>query len=265
MNVHRALILAAGRGSRLSAMTAERPKCLLPFLGRSLLEWQTAALKSVGIDDVHIVRGYRGELLNGVHASFWENPEWQSTNMVHSLICARPLLERGEPLAVTYGDIVFEPRSIAQALKKRGDVVVAVNRRWRELWQMRMEDPLLDVETLKISPAGLLTDIGRKARSLDDIDGQYMGMILLSGAGGRQLLEFLDAASDREDWMMGRSKRDCQMTDLLRGLIQVGVPVSAAPVDGGWLEFDTVEDVTRYESLAGRGGLNKFFETASGW
>ena len=55
MNKTRALILAAGRGSRMKEGTAEKPKCLNKIAGRPLLNWQLDALKAAGVDKVGLV------------------------------------------------------------------------------------------------------------------------------------------------------------------------------------------------------------------
>ncbi|MGH8613855.1 MAG: NTP transferase domain-containing protein [Gammaproteobacteria bacterium] len=267
MTPDRALILAAGRGSRLSALTAERPKCLVPFQGRALLDWQMKALRRIGIDEIHVVRGYRGELLEGCGVRLWDNPAWDSSNMVYSLFCASPVLRDDEPLLITYGDVIYEPRVLREMFATRGDLLVAVNRQWRPLWEERMANPLDDVETLRISSNGDLTDIGRKAASLDEIDGQYMGLVAVTPAGLKSMIRFYETSPDEANWMTGRNKRTCYMTDLLRGLISAGVAATAAPVNGGWLEFDTPEDLGCYERLARSGDLKQFFDTgeAGGW
>jgi L-glutamine-phosphate cytidylyltransferase len=66
----RALILAAGRGSRLGHLGADRPKCLVKLAGKPLIERQIAALRRGGVDEIGIVRGYRAEMLDlrGLHS-----------------------------------------------------------------------------------------------------------------------------------------------------------------------------------------------------
>lgn len=260
MNV---VILAAGRGSRLGALGEGRPKCLLPFAGDTLLGWQLRALHAAGISEVHIVRGYCGAMLDGVPATFSENPEWAVTNMVHSLFCAKPVLEADSPLLISYGDIVYEAGIVDALRGARGDIVVAVNRQWLSLWQQRMEDPLKDAETLRISEDGRIVDIGRRPNSFSEIDAQYMGLIRLTEAGLKQVSAFFAASDETASWMLGRNKRNCYMTDLLRGLIEAGLPVTACPVDGGWLEFDTGSDLELYERLVRQDRISQFFNPAA--
>jgi choline kinase len=54
----KALILSAGQGRRLLPYTAESPKCTIPVLGRSMIEWQIDALLSLGIERITVVVGY---------------------------------------------------------------------------------------------------------------------------------------------------------------------------------------------------------------
>jgi choline kinase len=84
----RAIILAAGRGSRIRQLTDDRPKCLVELRGRPLLEWQVEALRGGGAREIGIVTGYRREMLAALGLREFHNPRWQDTNMVSSLECA---------------------------------------------------------------------------------------------------------------------------------------------------------------------------------
>ena len=60
---HRAVILAAGQGSRLLPLTEDTPKCLLDLAGRSMLEWQLRGLAAAGIREVVVLTGFRSDLV----------------------------------------------------------------------------------------------------------------------------------------------------------------------------------------------------------
>jgi len=93
----RAIILAAGRGSRLAPLTDDRPKPLVDVLGRSLLLRTLDRLREVGIDDraVVIVTGYRAEMIEavmrreGLRCELVLNPRWHDWNNFYSLLVAR--------------------------------------------------------------------------------------------------------------------------------------------------------------------------------
>src|SRR3546814_18311597 len=59
MTISKASIRSAGQGSRLLPLTADMPKCMIDFNGRTLIEWQIEALKANGIRDIAVVTGFR--------------------------------------------------------------------------------------------------------------------------------------------------------------------------------------------------------------
>lgn len=83
---HRAIILAAGRGSRMGEATASKPKCLNLLAGKELLRWQLESLSKANIENVTVVRGYRSYMLEGNFETI-DNTRWNETNMVASLFC----------------------------------------------------------------------------------------------------------------------------------------------------------------------------------
>lgn len=237
----KAIILAAGRGSRLYPYTENCPKCLTEIGGRTLLDYQITTLKKCGIKDVVIVSGYLGELLERPDATRLVNPAWAKTNMVESLFCAEEVFE--DDFLVCYADIIFEPRVIEALLSAPGDIIVAVNTAWRALWKMRFEDPLADAESLKIDPKGLITAIGDKVESIDDIEGQFMGLMRFRSAGIDALrLARANWNKVARPWMDRRTPANAYMTDLLTEIILMGGALRPAKVAGGWLEIDTAGD-----------------------
>ncbi|MFZ5427690.1 MAG: NTP transferase domain-containing protein [Thermodesulfobacteriota bacterium] len=122
-----AVILAAGRGSRMEELTRLKPKCLLELAGKPLLEWQLAALRAAGASGVTVVTGYRGEMIAGYGMNTVENPRWSETNMVSSLLCAAPLLESRE-CVVTYSDIVYGPSAVRALLGCGADKETSTSR-----------------------------------------------------------------------------------------------------------------------------------------
>jgi L-glutamine-phosphate cytidylyltransferase len=254
--VTRAIVLAAGEGTRLRPHTADRPKCLVPLRGRPLLSWQLDALRECGIDDVTIVTGYRADQLEPFGARRVHNPRFDSTNMVASLMCARDLLDGSADVVITYGDLVFEPRVVETLLGTDAALATTVDQQWRTLWSERMADPLADAETLRLDPTGNVIELGRRPRSLDEIEGQYMGLILARAAVARTLVAVYDSLDPTLQYE-GRARDQMYMTTFLQHIIDHTMPVAAATVQGGWLEVDTVEDLATYERLGDEGGLDR--------
>ena len=99
----KAIILAAGRGSRMKKLTEDKPKCLIKLNGETLLDSQLRVLSNAGIEEIAIVTGYKRELLTNRGTLEFHNARWAKTNMVSSLTCAKEWLEK-EPCIVSYSD-----------------------------------------------------------------------------------------------------------------------------------------------------------------
>src|SRR5919109_3038090 len=94
----RAVILAAGKGSRLNGTIGDKPKCLVRVGDRTLIERQIETFRSVGIDDIKVIVGCqadRGQQACGNGVSYIENTGYAQTNSLYSLWLARPLLLDG--------------------------------------------------------------------------------------------------------------------------------------------------------------------------
>lgn len=255
MNV---VILAAGEGTRLRPLTERVPKCMVPLAGRPLLARQLDALDRAGLDRVTLVVGYRADVVRDAFPgrAFRDNPDYATTNMVHSLMCARDILTAGDDVLVAYSDIVYEPGVVrALAAAPSAPMRIASNRAWERCWGARLARPLDDAETFKVDPDGRVLELGRKAIDPADVQGQYMGLFVLRADVAAGLPARYDAWSDG-DRFEGRPKRAMFMTALLQHLIDEGVDARAVPVDGGWLEVDTTEDLAVYERLHAAGELD---------
>jgi choline kinase len=231
---------------------------LVPLRGKPLLEYQLGTLKACGVNEIVLVTGYKKEALASYNIRCYENARFDSTNMVYSLFCAEP--EFNDDLIICYGDIVFEPRVLQALLACDSEFAVVVDKGWQKLWELRMEDPVADAESLKINSLGNITNIGQKVTSTAVIEGQYIGLIKISHACLSQIRRFYHELDTKVSYD-GRSFEQMFMTTLIQRLIDSGVPVKAVCVEHGWLEVDTLSDLEAYESLAAGNAL--FVSTGS--
>lgn len=236
----KAIILAAGEGTRLRPYTLDRPKCLVEVDGVSLLDRQLAVLATEVIEPIILIGGYRIEMLKRPGIEIRENPRYAETNMVWTLFCAEDDLE-GEVL-LCYGDIVYSREILQAVINSKADIAVAIDLGWESYWRDRNEDPLADAETLKMSKDNLIIEIGQKPKSLAEIEGQYMGLMKFSKKGISDLKRVFNNAKAKGD-LRGKSPEKAYMTDLLQLMIDSGVTVKAITVNSNWVEVDTVGDL----------------------
>lgn len=234
----RALILAAGRGERLRPLTDDRPKCLVALAGRLLLDWQLDALREAGIHDIAVVVGWQGARVRRPGLARFENPKWECTSMVASLLAAASWL-RAAPCIVAYGDIVYRPEIVRSLASSRHDIAIAYDLEWRALWETRFEQPERDAETLVVE-RGIVRDIGGPVHDLDRVGGQYIGMLRVTSAG-------LERIRGLWEGLTANARRSFDMTRVLAQLVAAGIPIGAVPTRGGWCEVDQRNDIRVYE------------------
>ena len=250
----RALILAAGQGTRLRPITNDQPKALTPLAGSPLIVRQIKTLRAGGISEIAIAAGYRASMLKDLGAEVFVNRRYAETNMVTSMMAARKYVARNDcDLLIGYGDIVYSQENLRTVLQTPGDIVVMVDHAWYKLWSVRFSDPLVDAETLRLGPDGNIIEIGRKPKVYEEIEGQYTGLMRISAA-------FLPLFCEVYDTLPLVDSDPMYMTKFLQILIDAGWQVKPAIVQSGWLEVDTVSDLDIYERLEVDGSLKPLFD-----
>lgn len=240
-NSNKAIILAAGEGTRLRPYTLDRPKCLVEVNGISLLDRQLSILATQSaVTSIVIIGGYLSDMLKRAELELRVNSRYAETNMVWTLFSAEDELQGN--VLICYGDIVYSKEILEAVLASDADIAVAIDLDWESYWRQRNEDPLGDAETLKLRADGSIREIGKKPLSLDEIEGQYMGLMKFSAAGIALLKKTFHDAKKQGD-LGGRPLEKAYMTDLLQAVIDAGHVVTSIPVRAGWVEVDTVSDL----------------------
>jgi len=185
----KAIILAAGRGSRMGDFTCKLPKCMTVLFNKQLIEWQFLSLNHKAISEIAIVTGYLKNKFK-YKKKYFVNNNWENSNMVSSLLTANDWL-RNDTCIISYSDIIYEKKIIDQLVKSKGDIVITYDPNWLSLWKLRFEDPLIDAENFSIKN-GILKNIGGKSKKLSSIKGQYMGLIKFTKDGWNKVENFLN-------------------------------------------------------------------------
>ena len=159
--------------------------------------------------------------------------------MLYSLFVAEEYMD--EDLIISYGDIIYSTEVLEKVINSSEDIVVAIDEDWESYWRERNENPLDDAETLKLDDMGFIKEIGLKPNSVDEIDGQYIGLMKFSKKGLNILKKFVkDVLENKNDIFFNYKK--AYMTEVLQALIYQGYKIKSVPISGDWIEIDTVED-----------------------
>jgi choline kinase len=239
------VILAAGRGSRLGSMTDIKPKGMVEIAGKPILDWQRRALLVGGVDNVTVVTGYRGDVISEYGFDTIENEDWSRGNMISSL--DKALRTFSGPLIVSYADILYDPKTVRDLIASPAALTVAYDENWLSLWQRRSDNPLADAETFRIAGDYTITEIGKKSDTVEDIQGQFMGLMKLELEGRKWIEELLIADPG--------ARLGMDSTTLLSTLIAQGRLLHGLPTTGGWCEIDTQDDLEVAKALVDEGKL----------
>jgi len=259
----KAIILAAGMGTRLNKYTKDLPKCMLKFEGKTLIERQIETLKSCGIDDITIIKGYMPEKIQIPNVKYYLNKDYANTNMVETLFSAEE--EMNDDILVCYADILYEKRIIKKILSVNVDIGVTVDDNYWEYWKTRLENPEKDTESLVINKEGKIIELGDTNCDLNKAKVRYVGLIKFSKKG----IEILKKVYHKnrglyydkdKPWLRSKSFKKAYMTCMLQAIINEGYGVDPIIISSGWLEFDTNEDYEKMTEMLKRGELFKFYK-----
>ena len=171
----KAVILAAGQGTRIRSVHGEHPKCLIEVDGNTILDLQLEALSMAGISDIAIVVGYEKEqIISNVKTKsvinqrihFIDNPAFAITNNIYSLWLALDWV-RGDSFVVLNADVIFDSDILQSALRLYAPISMIVDPLWRD-------------ETMKvIIEEDRVTKMSKKI-TREEFHGTYIGIAVFS-------------------------------------------------------------------------------------
>jgi choline kinase len=243
----KAVILAAGQGTRIRSVHGEHPKCLIEVDETTILDHQLGALSMAGINDVVIVVGYEKEQIVGHVRSkelrydqrihFIENPAFAITNNIYSLWLAIDWL-RGDSFIVLNADVIFDAEILNSAVQPYAPISMIVDPLWRD-------------ETMKVIIEGDRVTRMSKKISQEEFSGTYIGITVFSTSIQNRLFHKLND-------LTAEGRVDEFFNVAVQTLADEGVPVGYTSTDGlAWAEIDDPLDLrfaqqSVFPSLAAR-------------
>lgn len=237
-----AIILAAGRGSRLLPLTTNLPKCLLPIGNTTVLGMQLDTLSAHGIKTVTVVTGFNSHMVKaeikarpaGPRVKTLFNPFFQVADNLASCWMARESMR--EDFLLINGDTLFSPELLQTVLgAPKKDIAVTIDQKDH-----------YDGDDMKVTLDGSqLTAIG-KTLALTQTDGESIGMLRFMGAGPKifrnELKRLMKTPEGTTSWFLSA----------IHGLAESGQHVDTINIKGAeWSELDTPEDYEICRSLFG--------------
>lgn len=238
-NEMKALILAAGRGTRLAPLTDNRPKSLVEVNGHPILFKQIENLYQNGIYDITIVSGYRAEMLEKtVHEKYpevhiIESVNYASTNNMYSAYIAREAVE-GHDFLMMNADVFYDASVITALLAfgRTNAIMTDIG--------LYMEESMKVVER-----EGRLIQIA-KTVSAEEALGASIDVYKFSAEGGKAFFakcaEYIEEKKEVKLWS------EVALNDILAEIV-----FQACPLVGRWVEIDNHDDLAAAKKLFAEG------------
>ena len=237
-----AIILAAGRGSRLLPLTTDLPKCLLPIGNTTVLGMQLDTLFAHGVETASVITGFNSHMVEGAidarqggpRVKTLFNPFFQVADNLASCWMARESMH--EDFFIINGDTLFSPELIQTILAAPAkDIAVTIDQKG-----------YYDGDDMKVTLDGSqLTAIG-KTLPLTETDGESIGMLRFMN-DGREIFR-----SELDRLMRTPEGTKSWFLSAIHGLAQSGQHIDTINIKGAdWSELDTPEDYEICLSLFG--------------
>src|SRR5690348_2253037 len=255
-----AVVLAASRGNGLEAVTADRPKVMLPIAGKPLLRWLVDAFKKESINDVTVVGGYRADAIDRAGVRLVVNDRYERTGELASLACAVDALE--SDTVVSYGDLLFRSYVLRDLIESDAEFAVIVdssptgdnNRTVRDFaYCSRRDDRGLFGTPVLLRRVFSAADAANGAANAADGEsgvsagaahGRWIGLLKVSRAGIARLQGVLRELRERPDF------DTLDVPHLLNALIAQGAAIEVQYVHGHWRGVNDLEDFRRAADFA---------------
>lgn len=215
-----------------------------------MLEWILDAFESAGLrrQDVVFVCGYRADVIKARYPEFTyvTNQDWPNNNILLSLLMAREYLRGG--FVASYGDIVYEGAVVQKLVASTADIALGCDTAWRRRYVGRTQHPETDAEKLRAAGKRVV-ELSRTIPS-ERADGEFIGVMKASPAGAAQLTAAFDRAQlqfGAGQFREGRTFQKAYLIDLLAEMLEQGTPMEREDTHGGYMEIDTVQDLSMSE------------------
>lgn len=238
----RAIILAAGRGSRLLPLTENLPKCLLQVGDTTVLSLQLDTLEAAGVDEAIVITGFMAGSVEAeiegragsMRVQTLFNPFYQVADNLASCWMARAFMD--DDFLLINGDTLIEPALAKKVVESpKTNIQVTIDKK-----------PEYDSDDMKVSLDGTaLTAIG-KTLSADETHGESIGFLRFMGDGPKlfrdKLHQMMRTGDGVKAWFLSA----------IDALAKTDTEVTTYSIEGmTWAELDTMEDYAAIKAIFG--------------
>ena len=240
----KAIIIAAGVGSRLGELTKDIPKPLIDVNGKSILQRQIEIYRKFGVDEIFIVTGYKYEKIKFPNVTYIHNSEYMNTEQIGSLMKARRQLS-GDVI-ISFGDILFEASILEQLIDAKENFILISEPNWKKSYEQRSDNPPTQSDFIAIEN----NEIKNFFKNSLEINNshttvEFIGLMKISSRLSDIFVKTYESleTSHNGKFHFASSFMKAKFIDFFEELRLTGVQIHSLNVNGKWCEIDTIQDL----------------------
>ena len=240
----KAIVIAAGEGSRMGKLTKNIPKPLVLINGKSIIERQLSILKQNGILDIIIITGPHHEKFNFEKIRYVRDENFLEHDQLGSLVSVKKEID-GDVL-ILFADIIFENTVLTKILESKSDISIAVDMNWARTYTSKPAGSFDEADKVRFEQG----NVSRIFKTMTKEDkkfeiGEFIGLMKLSKNGSKQLVECYEKIQSvhKGRFHDALSLEKAKLVDILQELIENKIKIDGISIAGKWFEIDTEQDL----------------------
>tara|TARA_A100001011_G_C14191747_1_gene791657 strand:+ start:182 stop:937 length:756 start_codon:yes stop_codon:yes gene_type:complete len=249
----RAIIIAAGLGSRLKPYTNNLPKVLVKIGKTNILKSQLKVFRSLNIQDINLIVGHKKEKFKEKFKEkkikYFFNKEYKKNNILESLFYARSKMNK--TCLISYSDIIFKRKIVKKLLSSKSVISILVDTDWKKNYKGRTMHPISQAENVIFDKKRYLKKAGKYLSSKQS-QGEFIGMLKINSRGCRLFKKYFNIAKFRfknKKFYNAKSFKTAYLTDFFNFLIEHKITIKCINIRRNWMEIDTVQDLKKAKNF----------------
>jgi len=245
----KAIIIAAGLGSRLKPYTNEIPKPLVKIGNKTILQNNLYIFNYLGKKDRHVIVGYKKEKFKYKKINYIYNAQFEKNNILESLFCASSKMN--SECIISYSDIIFKKSIVKKLIKSKEDISILVDTNWKKTYKGRTLHPISQAENVSFNKELFVKKAGKHFTEKQS-NGEFIGMVKINTKGCKIFKKYYKIAKKKyksKKFYNAKTFKKAYLTDFFNFLIDHKINIKCVNIKNNWMEIDTIQDYKKAQNF----------------
>lgn len=226
----KAIIIAAGKGSRIPKVSKKKPKCFIKINNVAIIDRQINLLKKNKIKNIFVITGYKANYFNKKKYTCIKNKNYSKNEQMASLMYAQK--EFDDDIIVLFSDIIYDEIFLNNLIKfKKDNITLVCQKNWREKYKLRIDHPLNQADKVKIVKNRIVM-IGKQINE-KEANSEFIGMFFIPKKYCKKFINYYKKC---------KLPNKLQIHNFFSHFIDDNGIIKALNIKGNFMEIDTFND-----------------------